>query len=61
MAPLYAEMSPTILKRLQDYDQSLRDDFAAIDIHDYSPAFDDCKAEFIALAAGVRPRVQNVG
>jgi predicted nucleotidyltransferase component of viral defense system len=54
LAPLFAEVSPIILKRLQDHDRRLREDFAAIDVLDYRPTFDDCKAKFGSLAAGVR-------
>lgn len=53
LASLLAEVSPVILKRLHDFDGRLREDFAAIDVLDYRPTFDDCKAKFIALAAGI--------
>lgn len=55
---ILASRAETILKRIEHWDEALREDFLALDMLDYRPAFDDCVGVIrkVLNASSMRPQ-----
>ncbi|MEW6690414.1 MAG: nucleotidyl transferase AbiEii/AbiGii toxin family protein, partial [Pseudomonadota bacterium] len=55
--PILADRAETILERIEDWSEALREDFLALDVLDDRPAFDDCIGVIreVLSAGSIRP------
>ena len=55
IADILAARRLTLLQRLRDAEEALREDFAALEVLDFRPSFDDCLATITDLLSSISP------
>lgn len=56
---ILAARRTVLLRRLEEREEALREDFAALDVLDYRPEFDDCLAVIAQVLARITPRTPH--